>query len=175
MIVSKLKLYNMDMCPELNDVITLLNTDLSDYYDIKICEESRGKGRELVSPKSLNVGYNNVFEKQKFKKYRPFGDSNCEIDFFKNGVGVEIQFGKYAFVFYDIFSKFRPCYFNKDLKFGVEVIPTKTLLDSMSTGPANFELEVKKLNRSKVDFPLAVLGIDLTVESKHNTLEDFFG
>ena len=170
MIVSASKLYNMEMCPELDEVISLLNTDLSDYYDIKICKESRSKGRELVSPTSLNMGYDSVFKKAKYLKFKPFGDSHCEIDFFKEGVGVEIQFGKYAFVIYDIFAKFRPCYFNNVLKFGVEVIPTKTLLGSMSTGPANFEMEVNKLNRSNVDFPLAVLGVDLTVESKSTDL-----
>ena len=174
MIVSKLKLYNMEMCDSLEQVISILNTDLHEHNMSKISKESNKKGRALISPKSLNAGYSRLFKKQGFAKHRPFKDTSCEIDFFKDGIGIEIQLGKYAYVIYDIYAKLRPCFFNDTLKFGVEVLPTKVMYDKMSNGVANFETEIKKLDRCSIDFPLAVLGVEPTNEIELPSLEHLF-
>jgi hypothetical protein len=165
MIVSKMKLYNMEICDSLKEIIFILNSDFEKQHIPKISEEFNKKGRSLISPKSLNAGYSESFNKMGFVKYRPFKDSSCEIDFFKDGVGIEIQFGKYSYIIYDIYAKLRPCFFNDTLKYGIEVVPTKAMCDKMSNGVGNFETEVKKLDRCSIDFPLAILGIETTNET----------
>ncbi len=175
MIASKMRLYNMEMCDSLEEIVSILNTEFSGNYMSKISKESTRKGRSQLSPHSLNSQYSKVFKSNGFVEYCPFKNSKDEIDFFKDGVGVEIQFGKYAYVMYDIFSKLRPCTLDGTLKFGVEVIPTKNMYDRMSTGVANFDAEVVRLDRCSIDFPLAVIGIEPTKEIESpNSIENFF-
>ena len=81
----------------------------------------------------------------------------------KNGVALEIQLGKYAFVEYDICAKL-PTY----KKFGriecaIEVLPMNSFSRQMSTGPGWFERTATILeNRGYGDLDVAVLllGID---------------
>lgn len=81
----------------------------------------------------------------------------------KNGVALEIQLGKYAFVEYDICAKL-PTY----KKFGriecaIEVLPMNSFSRQMSTGPGWFERTATILeNRGygDLDVPVLLLGID---------------
>jgi len=85
------------------------------------------------------------------------------MDFLKNKLGVEVQFGKYAFMVYNVCAKMT--IFNK-LKFidaGIEIVPIKEFADQMSTGVSYFEQFVWDLeNRgvSNIDIPVLILGIN---------------
>ena len=50
--------------------------------------------------------------------------SSNQTDFVKNKVAVEIQFGKYAFVAYDLFVKHMAFFIANKIDVGIEIIPT---------------------------------------------------
>jgi hypothetical protein len=92
-----------------------------------------------------------------------------QVDFVKERVAVEIQFGKYAFVAYDLFIKHMLFYSGRVIDVGVEVLPTKAMLTDpaggrrMSTGIAYFEGEVYNLlrhGRSNPPVPLLIIGVE---------------
>ena len=86
-----------------------------------------------------------------------------EMDFVKNRLGVEVQFGKYAFMVYNVCAKMT--IFNKlgIIDEGVEIVPVKAFADQMSTGVSYFEQFVWDLEHrgiADIDIPVMILGID---------------
>ena len=160
--VVNIQRFNIDSDRRVDEVLSILNTDLSESIKPKLSKEKNRK-KELVCPKSMNEGYKNAFVREGYHPFNPFSDG-IEIDFFKDRVGVEVQFGKYSFVFYDLFAKFQSCYNEGILDLGIEVMPSKNLQRNMSSGVACFDTEIKKLKRTRIDFPLVVLGIDVDDE-----------
>ena len=84
------------------------------------------------------------------------------MDFLKEQLGVEIQFGKYAFMVYNVCAKMT--IFNKlgYINAGVEIVPVKELALEMSSGVSYFEQFVWDLEQrgvSDIDIPVLVLGI----------------
>ena len=79
-------------------------------------------------------------------------------------LGVEVQFGKYSFMVYNVAAKMT---IFKNLGYidtGVEIVPVKALATEMSSGVSYFEQFVWDLeNRgiSNIDIPVLVLGIDV--------------
>jgi len=163
MIIENIELINCDKNIKLSKIISFLETDLSSHFYFKKSLELKSKGRELVSPKSINEGYKNIFNKNGYASLKPFGDE-CEVDFYKDRVGIEIQFGKYAFVIYDLFAKFKVCYENDIIDLGVEVIPSKNLAKNMSSGVPSFPSVMRSINRMNIDFPVCLFGINLKNE-----------
>lgn len=95
--------------------------------------------------------------------------SEKQTDFVKDGIAVEIQFGKYAFVAYDLFVKHLLFYSGGLINVGVEILPTKAMLTDphggrrMSTGIAYFEGEVYNVlrhGRNSPPVPLVIIGIE---------------
>ena len=63
-------------------------------------------------------------------------------DFLKDKIAVEVQFGKYAFVAYDLFVKRMLFYSGNVINLGIEILPTKIMQSQMSSGIAYYEGEV---------------------------------
>ena len=85
-----------------------------------------------------------------------------QTDFVKDKIAVEVQFGKYAFVAYDIFVKHMLFYSGGMINLGIEILPTKKMQSRMSSGIAYFEGEVYNVmrqGRNSPPVPLLVLGI----------------
>ena len=85
-----------------------------------------------------------------------------QTDFVKDRVAVEIQFGKYAFVAYDLFVKHLAFYVGDQIDVGVEVLPMKCLQNQMSSGVAYYEGEfynVVRQGRGVPAVPLVLVGI----------------
>ena len=85
-----------------------------------------------------------------------------DMDFVKGEVGVEVQFGKYAFMVYNVCAKMTIFRQLVGIQVGVEIVPVKDLADEMSTGVSYFEQFVWDLeNRgiSNIDLPVLILGI----------------
>lgn len=59
-----------------------------------------------------------------------------QTDFVKNRVAVEVQFGKYSFVAYDLFVKHLAFYVRDEIDVGIEILAMKSLQQHMSSGPA---------------------------------------
>jgi hypothetical protein len=86
-----------------------------------------------------------------------------EMDFVKNKLGVEVQFGKYSFMVYNVAAKMT---IFKNLGYidaGVEIVPVKALAEDMSSGVSYFEQFIWDLEHrgvSDIDVPVMIIGID---------------
>lgn len=85
-----------------------------------------------------------------------------QTDFVKDRVAVEVQFGKYAFVAYDLFVKHLAFYVGDKIDVGVEILPMKELQENMSSGPGYYEGELYNVirnGRGVPSVPLVIIGI----------------
>ena len=149
-------------------------------HKTKVSEEKTMAGKMLYDPTSLNKAFDLEFESRQWKKYRVRCEYPTqyyvggytstlssrgafrEIDFVRNRVGVEIQFGKYSFMVYNVCAKMT--IFNKMniIDVGIEVVPVKDFVSEMSSGVSYFEQFVWDLDQrgvSDIDIPVLILGI----------------
>jgi len=85
-----------------------------------------------------------------------------QTDFTKDRIAVEIQFGKYAFVAYDLFVKHMAFFVGDLIDVGVEILPMKQMNTEMSSGIAYYEGELYNLirqGRGVPAVPLVLVGI----------------
>ena len=81
----------------------------------------------------------------------------------KDKVLVEVQFGKYAFMFYDL-AKFQFFYNREKADVGVEIVPSYYLHRNMSTGVSYGEqliYDIKRLERNFPSVPVKIILIDV--------------
>ena len=86
-----------------------------------------------------------------------------QTDFAKDRVAIEVQFGKYAFVAYDLFVKHLAFYVGDTIDVGIEMLPMKSLQKNMSTGIAYYEAElynVVRQGRGVPAVPIVLIGIE---------------
>lgn len=86
-----------------------------------------------------------------------------QTDFVKDKIAVEVQFGKYAFVAFDLFVKHMLFYSGGVINLGIEILPTKKMQTQMSSGVAYYEGEVYNVmrqGRNSPPVPLLILGIE---------------
>ncbi len=86
-----------------------------------------------------------------------------QTDFIKERVAIEVQFGKYAFVTYDLFVKHLAFYIGDQIDVGIEIVPMKSLQNEMSSGISYYEGElynVVRQGRGVPSVPLVLIGID---------------
>ena len=86
-----------------------------------------------------------------------------QTDFVKDKIAVEVQFGKYSFVAYDLFVKHMLFYSGGVINLGIEILPTKKMQSQMSSGVAYYEGEVYNVlrqGRNNPPVPLLILGIE---------------
>lgn len=85
-----------------------------------------------------------------------------QTDFVKDRVAVEVQFGKYSFVAYDLFVKHMAFFVGDVIDIGVEILPMKELQKEMSSGPGYYEGELYNLirqGRGIPAVPLVIVGV----------------
>jgi hypothetical protein len=85
-----------------------------------------------------------------------------QTDFVKERIELEVQFGKYAFVAYDLFVKHMAFFIGDKIDVGIELLPMKTMQAEMSSGVPYYEGELYNLlrqGRSTPAVPLVVVGI----------------
>lgn len=86
-----------------------------------------------------------------------------QTDFVKDRVAVEVQFGKYSFVAYDLFVKHLAFYIGDHIDVGIEILPMKSLQSHMSSGVAYYEGEIYNVvrqGRGVPAVPLVIIGIE---------------
>jgi len=146
----------------------------------KISREQAMAGRTLYSPRSLNGAFRRAFSDRGWEKRRvrceyasdyyvpghvpslALPHAFREMDFVKNRVGVEVQFGKYAFMVYNVCAKMTIFHNIGVIDAGIEIVPIKTFADQMSTGVAFFEQLVWDLEHrgiADIDIPVLVFGV----------------
>lgn len=85
-----------------------------------------------------------------------------QTDFVKDRIAVEVQFGKYAFVAYDLFVKHMAFFVGDIIDVGIEILPMKELQQHMSSGVAYYESELYNLireGRGVPAVPLVLFGV----------------
>ncbi|MBC9873469.1 BglII/BstYI family type II restriction endonuclease [Macrococcoides bohemicum] len=89
------------------------------------------------------IGMTAVEQKSELLKVgrKAFSGKN-QTDFLKDNIAIEVQFGKYAYVAYDLFVKHMAFYIANDMNVGIEILPTKALQLKMDTGVPCYEKEV---------------------------------
>jgi len=162
---------------EVRDVVSLVDSSL---YKTKQSKEKTMVGRMLYHPSSLNLAFKEQFGKRGWKNYKvkatyktdyyigefaPTSTSKGafrDMDFLKNKVGVEVQFGKYSFMVYNVCAKMTIFHKLGAIDVGVEIVAVKDFADEMSTGVSYFEQFVWDLEHrgpADIDIPVLILGI----------------
>lgn len=165
---------------ELREVVQIVATIDSQQYKTKTSREKTMLGRPLYSPPALNKAFKKEFEKYGWRNQRVKCDYPTEhyisgytpvlaaagafreMDFIKNRVGVEIQFGKYAFMVYNVCAKMTIFRNLGAIDVGIEIVPVKDLVGEMSSGVSYFEQFVWDLTQrgvANIDVPVLILGI----------------
>lgn len=86
-----------------------------------------------------------------------------QTDFVRERIALEVQFGKYAFVAYDLFVKHLAFFVRGEIELGIEILPMKSMQAEMSSGPAYYEAELYNLirnGRGVPHVPLILIGIE---------------
>ena len=138
-------------------------------------------GKMLFSPKALNHSFAEGFESKGWKKervkcdyptdyYRPAYSPKPisqtayrEMDFLKEALGIEVQFGKYAFMVYNVCAKMTIFHNLGYIDAGIEIVPVKSFATDMSTGVSYFEQfvwDLKTRGIADIDIPVLIFGID---------------
>ena len=84
------------------------------------------------------------------------------MDFVKDRLGVEVQFGKYALMVYNVCAKMTIFRNLGVIDAGIEIVPVKELANGMSTGVSYFEQFVWDLEHrgvADIDIPVLILGV----------------
>ncbi len=116
---------------------------------------------ERLIRKTLSMDVNKQKEEIEAAGQSPIYSYN-QTDFVKERVAIEVQFGKYAFVAYDLFVKHLAFYIGDQIDVGIEILPMKSLQAQMSSGVAYYEGElynVIRQGRGVPAVPLVILGI----------------
>lgn len=142
---------------ELAEVIQVINQVDSEPCKTKVSKEKTMQGNLLYSPPKLNSAFKKEFAKLGWNRQRIFCDypsqyyvsgytpsksqKNAfrEMDFVKNTVGIEVQFGKYAFMVYNVCAKMTIFHNQSIIDVGIEIVPIKDFANQMSTGVSYFE------------------------------------
>jgi hypothetical protein len=85
-----------------------------------------------------------------------------QTDFVKERTAIEVQFGKYAFVAYDLFVKHLAFYVGDTIDVGVEILPMKELQEEMSSGVGYYEGQIYNVirqGRGVPAVPLWIIGV----------------
>lgn len=86
-----------------------------------------------------------------------------QTDFVKDRVAIEVQFGKYSFVAYDLFVKHLAFYVRDQIDVGIEILAMKSLQSHMASGPGYYEGELYNIirnGRGVPGVPLVIIGIE---------------
>lgn len=130
----------------------------------KISQEKTMQGKALYAPKDMNAQFQSAFNDLGFKELRDtytitipnstvqIPGAFKQIDFVKGRLLVEVQFGKYAFMFYDL-AKFQYFFNENKCDVGVEIVPCHGLQSEMSSGVSYGEQLVYDIERLKRHFP----------------------
>ncbi len=165
----------------LREVQAAIQTVDARAHRTKKSAEKTMPGRVLYSPRGINTAFKHAFFAHGWSPIRVPCDYPTEfysrgytsprtsrgafreMDFVKTKLGVEVQFGKYAFMVYNVCAKMTIFKNLGHINCGIEIVPVKGFADQMSTGVSYFEQFVWDLQArgvSNIDIPVLILGID---------------
>ena len=165
---------------ELQEVKQVIAAVESARHKTKTSHEKTMPGKRLYSPRVLNKAFKAEFEARRWQKHKEMCEYPSqyyapgytppllskgafrEMDFVKNRLGIEVQFGKYAFMVYNVCAKMTIFHNMGVIDAGIEIVPIKAFADEMSTGVSYFEQFVWDLEHrgvADIDIPVLILGM----------------
>ena len=114
--------------------------------------------RDTVDIRDVNAQKQAIIDSG-FTAFRTYN----QVDFVKDKVAIEVQFGKYFSVQYDLHVKHTFFYGRGDIDVGIEIIPMHSLMSAMSSGVAWYENELTNIvreGRSNPSVPIILIGIE---------------
>ena len=167
---------------ELDEIKKAIDAVDASRFKTKKSQEKTMPGRILYSPSEINKEFRSLLnplgwqnckvpceytQGERLEGYMPVKSSGAfrDMDFVKKDkkLGVEVQFGKYAFMVYNVCAKMTIFKNLGIIDAGIEIIPVKNFSDEMSTGVSYFEQFAWDLTMrgvSNIDIPVLILGID---------------
>ncbi|HEV2454920.1 MAG TPA: BglII/BstYI family type II restriction endonuclease [Verrucomicrobiae bacterium] len=163
---------------EVQDVIKAVD---GNACKTKVSREKAKTGKILFSPIGMNQTFCDLLRKKNWlirqTMTKSAEEQKAEIeaagekaifsynqtDFVKDRVAIEVQFGKYSFVAYDLFAKHLAFYVRDHIDVGIEILAMKSLQSEMSSGPAYFEGELYNIvrnGRGVPAVPLVLIGVE---------------
>ncbi len=158
--------------PKINIQIDSVTENIKGLKKLKQSKEKTMPGTLLYSPVDINTRFAAAFHRLGFHEIRDTYTIKLphyaptipgvfkQIDFVKERVLVEVQFGKYAFMFYDM-AKFQYFFNENKADVGVEIVPCHAMHKQMSTGVSYGEQLVYDIERLKRHFPAVPVKIIL--------------
>jgi len=150
-------------------------TSIQGVTKTKESKEKTKVGQMLYSPKDLNRRFKEALDEKGFREIRDrypveipghaYRIEGCfkQVDFHRDGVLVEVQFGKYPFMFYDLF-KFQYFFSEGRAEVGVEIVPSHRMHRQMSSGVSYGEQmigDILRLRRHFPSVPVKIILIDV--------------
>jgi len=167
-----LEKYHNKELEEIREVISLV--------DASVCKTKRSRektmeGKILYSPILLNKMFFRLFKERGWESVKIdvkttipelgiIHEGTREMDMVKNKVGVEVQFGKYAFMVYNVSAKMTIFANQGIIDSGVEIVAMREMTKEMSTGVSYFEqmkTDLELRGEADIDIPVLVLGVDV--------------
>lgn len=169
-----------DFSAELQEIKEAVAEVDATNHKTKVSREKTMAGRMLYRPSSLNKAFKHEFGVRGWRNHKIAAEYSTEfytpdyerpktvrgafrdMDFVKNRVGIEVQFGKYAFMVYNVAAKMTIFHNRGIIDAGVEIVPLKEFANEMSTGVSYFEQFVWDLEQrgvADIDIPVLILGI----------------
>lgn len=172
---------------EFAQIQAIINAIDASLYKTKESTEKTMMGKMLFSPMELNKAFKREFAKPEnggwsnhkvlcdytygeytedyIKSQNTRGQPFRDMDFVKPNtkLGIEVQFGKYAFMVYNVCAKMTIFSKMGVIDTGIEIVPVKNFADEMSTGVSYFEQfawDLEHRGTSNIDVPVLILGID---------------
>ena len=165
---------------ELQEIRHVIESIDAEQLVTKQSQESRRNYEMLYAPRAMNSEFKKGFGRHGWSPvrvdcdyptkyyvggYRPRNNTRGsfrEMDFVKKKIGIEVQFGKYSFMVYNVAAKMTIFHKLGYINVGVEIVPVKELALRMSSGVSYFEQFVWDLEHrgtADIDIPVLIVGI----------------
>ena len=161
--------------PEINAQIDEAIAATGSEFRTKVSNEKNTKGKRLFDPRAMNAAFRREFNSRGFVDLKRTVEPNVpgwdtselsagtkQIDFARDRVLVEVQFGKYFAMFYDM-AKLEYFYRQNEADVGVEIVPSYRLQREMSSGVGRGEMlvtDIMGLQRQFPTFPVKIIFIE---------------
>ncbi len=169
---------------ELDEILAVIRDVDAERFKTKVSKEKTMRGRLLYAPKEMNKEFEGKLGELGWKKSRINMTTEIpeisatfkgyrEMDGAKNGLGLEIQFGKYAFMVYNILAKMTIFAKAGKIDSGVEIVGMRDLTRDMSSGVSYFEqvkTDLEYRGVADLDIPVLVLGVDTVERARQENL-----
>lgn len=169
---------------ELDEVLQVIEAVDAEQCKTKVSKEKTMRGKIRYSSSALNQTFKEQFAPREWLNHRVEAEYSKEyyvpgytpparkrresapfrdMDFMKNGIGMEAHFDVDSFMLTSFCAKMTIFAKLGVIDCGIEIVPVKAFAEEMSTGVSYFEQFVWDLEHrgvSDIDIPVLILGID---------------